>query len=53
MNGKEADRHDLRVGGMTVSYAARHLYLGTCFTNTSNMSDVIALHETTDEAAVN
>ena len=53
INGKEADRQDLRAGGVTVSYAARYLYLGAWLTNTANMNDVITLHETGNETLVN
>ncbi len=53
INGKETDRQYLRVGGVTVSYAARYLYLGAWFTDTANINDVITAHETANEIIVN
>lgn len=47
-------RQHLGMGGVTVSYAARYLYLdqGAWFTDTGNMNDVITIHETANKGFV-
>ena len=53
VNGHVIDREDLKVDGITVSYTHRYLYLGTWFTDSGRIKDIVSMHETSNEAAVN
>ena len=53
VNGTSNDRTPLDVEGITISYSTQYLYLGAWFTDSGKMSDIIQLHEKSNQATVN
>ena len=53
INGTENDRIPLDVDGTKICYSPQYLYLGAWFTDSGKMSDIINLHEKSNQATVN
>ena len=53
VNGDDTDKIPLNVNGTKICYSCNYLYLGAWFTDSGKISDVIALHEKSNQATVN
>ena len=53
VNGDDTDKVPLNVNGTKICYSCNYLYLVAWFTDSGNISDVIALHEKSNQATVN
>lgn len=53
VNGDLADRENLEVDTIIVSYKERYLYLGAWFTDSGKITDIISMHEGRSEQVVN
>ena len=53
INGTSADKIPLCVEGTKVCYSSQYLYLGAWFSDSGRPSDILALHEKSNQATVN
>ena len=53
INGDGNDKIPLEVEGTKICYFPKYLYLGAWFTDSGKMSDIISLHEKSNQATVN
>ena len=53
INGNERDKAPFEIANMRIDYVSKYLYLGAWFTDSGKISDVIALHEQSNQATVN
>ena len=53
LNGTHNDKIPLEVEGTKVDYSSQYLYLGAWFTDSGKMSDIITLHEKSNQVTVN
>merc|ERR1711888_269131 len=53
INGTKADKIPLNVESTKICYSPNYLYLGAWFTDSGKISDIIALHEKSNQATIN
>ena len=53
INGNERDKAPFEIANMRIDYVSKYLYLGAWFTDSGKISDVIALHEQSNQATLN
>ena len=53
INGNEMDRAPFEIENVKIDYICKYLYLGAWFTESGKLSDVIALHEKSNQATIN
>ena len=53
INGNERDKAPFEIDGIKIDYICKYLYLGAWFTDSGKISDVIALHEKSNQATIN